>query len=48
MLTIPGLLFTVSATSKEDVIRQLNNDLDMFYKWCLANKLAINIKKTKV
>lgn len=40
--------FTFSSVNKNDVITRLNDDLDLFYKWCLSNKLTINIKKTKV
>ena len=28
--------------------RKLQSNLDGFYKWCLENKLTVNIKKTKV
>lgn len=39
---------TVAAKSVEEVVSKMNNNLALFYNWCLVNKLSINIKKTKV
>ena len=37
-----------SGLTKEEVIRDLQPDLDRFQEWCNANKLTLNVKKTKL
>lgn len=39
---------TVAADSVEKLTDIMNHNLDLFYNWCICNKLNINIKKNKV
>lgn len=39
---------SVAAATVEELVFKMNQNLEIFYNWCLVNKLSINIKKTKV
>lgn len=39
---------TVAADSVSDLVSIMNQNLILFSKWCLLNKLTINTKKTKI
>ena len=37
----------LSGKDSEDVTRLVQEDLDVFSRWCCYNKLSVNVRKTK-
>ena len=36
----------ISGPVPTDIIQEANNDLNIFYNWCLSNRLTVNLNKT--